>query len=216
MKKAWLAAVAVSLFSTLAFCADDPPKTMIRIIAQMSGTEIPAGSFGEKPKTMWRASNSYCRIDEEPDPAQGLHLRTIMNEPDSWLVDLASNGAKHMVDPGPTFNCRMPIFAFSMELYKSKIGELEYGHELEFFHKNGAKQVDGPDLQSFKANYYQLTIDDMVLTLVERADIHVPILIGLIRGEKIAKVRYLLWGDQAPFKADLFARPTEVTMEEVK
>jgi len=216
MKKTWLAVLAIPLMSLSGVCADEPPKTMIRIIAQMSGTEIPSGSFAEKPKTIWRASNSYCRIDEEPDPVQGLHLRTIMNEPDSWLVDLANKRAKHMVDPGPTFNCRMPIFAFSTEMYKSKVGELEYGHELEFFHKNGAKQVDGPELESFKANYYQLIVDDMTLTLVERVDVHVPILIGLIQGQKITKVRYLLWDDQAPFKADLFARPTDVTMEEVK
>jgi hypothetical protein len=216
MRRAWLATLAIPLISITGVCADDPPKTMIRIIAQMSGTEIPAGSFAEKPKTMWRASNGYCRIDEEPDPAQGLHLRTIMNEPDSWLVDLANRRAKHMVDPGPTFNCRMPIFAFSMEMYKSKVGELEYGHEIDFFHKNGAKQVDGPELESFKTNYYQVTVDDMTLTLVERVDVHVPILIGLIQGQKMTKVRYLLWDDQAPFKADLFAKPTDVAMEEVK
>ena len=139
-----------------------------------------------------------------------------MNEPDSWLVDLANNRAKHMVDPGPTFNCRMPIFAFNMEMYKGKVGELEYGHELEFFQKNGAKQVDGPKLESFKAYYYDLALEGMVLKLVERVDIHVPIRIALLQGEKITQVRYLLWEDKIPFKADLFAKPVGVNIEEVK
>jgi hypothetical protein len=53
------------------FCADEPPKTMIHLIVQMSGTDIAAGSFAEKPVTKWRASNSYCRSDEEPDPGRG-------------------------------------------------------------------------------------------------------------------------------------------------
>lgn len=216
MKNRWLAALFTLLVPLSGFCANDPPSTMIHVIVQLSGTDIPEGSFAGKPKTMWRATNSFCRSDEEPDPAQGLHLRTIMNEPDSWLVDLANNRAKHMVDPGPTFNCRMPIFAFSMEMFKSKVGGLEYGHELEFFQKNGARQVDGPELQSFKANYYELALDGMVLQLVERADIHVPILIALLQGEKITKVRYLLWENQVPFKADLFAKPTGVSIEEVK
>ena len=189
---------------------------MIHVIVQMSGTDIPAGSFAEKPKTIWRASNSYCRSDEEPDPAQGLHLRIIMNEPDSWLVDLANGRAKHMVDPGPTFNCHLPIFAFSVEVYKSKVGQLEYGHELEFFQKYLAKQVDGPALESFKANYYELQLDGMVLRLVERADIHAPILIALIQGEKVTSVKYILWENSVPFKADLFAKPADVTVEEVK
>ena len=139
-----------------------------------------------------------------------------MNEPDSWLVDLANNRAKHMVDPGPTFNCRMPIFAFNMEMVKGKVGGLEFGHELEFFQKNGAAQVDGPPLESFKANYYELAVDGMVLKLVERVDIHVPILIALLQGEKITKVSYLLWEDHIPFKADLFAKPTGMIMEDVK
>jgi hypothetical protein len=216
MKNPWLAALVMLLVSGSGFCADDPPRTMIHVIVQLSGTDIPEGSFAGKPKTLWRATNSYCRSDEEPDPAQGLHLSIIMNEPDSWLVDLANNRAKHMVDPGPTFNCRLPIFAFSMELLKSKVGGLEYGHELEFFQKNGAKQVDGPELKSFKANYYEVALDGMVLKLVERVDIHAPILISLLQGEKVTSVRYLLWEDQIPFKADLFAKPTGVSIEEVK
>jgi hypothetical protein len=189
---------------------------MIHVIAQLSGANIPAGTFAAKPKTMWRASNSYCRIDEEPDPAQGLHLRTIMNEPDSWLVNLADNRAKHMVDPGPTFNCRMPIFAFSMELLRSKVGELEYGHEVEFFQKNKAREVAGPKL-AFETKYFELSLaDGTVLKFVERADIHAPIMIGLLQGEKVTTVRYLLWEDQVPFRPELFAKPEGVTMEELK
>jgi hypothetical protein len=216
MRNTWLTAGIMFLVPLCAFCAANAPTMMIHVIAQMSGTDVPAGAFAGKPKTMWRASNSYCRIDEEPDPEHGLHLRTIMNEPNAWLVDLASNRAKHMVDPGPTFNCRMPIFAFDMSMVKGKIGELEYGRELEFFQKYGAKQVEGPKLESFAANYYELTIDGMLLTLVERADTHAPIMIRLVQGEKITKVKYLLWEDQVPFKLDLFAKPTGVKMEEAK
>jgi hypothetical protein len=216
MKLFWLATFMALLIPVSGIRADEVPHTMTHVIVQMSGTDIPDGSFAAKPKTIWRASNSYCRLDEEPDPPQGLHLRTIMNEPDSWLIDLASNRAKHMVDPGPTFNCRLPIFAFSMEMFKSKVGGLEFGHELEFFKKNAAVLVDGPALESFKANYYRLELDGMVLMLVERGDIHVPILIALSQGEKVTKVQYLLWEDQVPFKPDLFSKPTGGNMEEVK
>jgi hypothetical protein len=215
MRRAWLTAAAILIVPFGGFSADEMPTKMIHLIAQMSGTDIPAGAFGGKPKTMWRASNNYCRIDEEPDPQKGLHLRTIMNEPDAWLVDLASNRAKHMVDPGPTFNCRMPIFAFDMAMAKGKIGELEFGRELEFFQKNGAKEVSGPKLE-FKAAYYELELNGMILKLVERVDIHAPILIALLQGEKTTEVRYLLWDDQVPFKIDLFSKPAGVTMEELK
>jgi hypothetical protein len=187
---------------------------MTHAVVQMSGTDISADSFSAKPKTFWRASNQYCRVDEEPDPEKGIHGTLIVSEPDAWLVNLADNTAKHVLDHGPTFNCRLPIFALDQEMAKSKIGELEIGRELDFFHSNGAKLIEGPKLQ-FEANYYELTVGDSVLRLVERVDIHAPILIGLARGDKVYKARYLQWED-VPFKADLFAKPTGVKIEEAK
>ena len=209
-------AVSVTLVLALprvAVCAEKPSK-MTHAIVQMSGTDISADSFFAKPKTLWRASNQYCRVDEEPDPDKGIHGRLVINEPDAWLINLADNTAKHMLDPGPTFNCRLPIFAMDAEMAKSKIGELEVGRELVFFHANGARLIEGPKLQ-FETNYYELTIGDSVLRLVERVDIHAPILIGLARGDKEYKARYLLW-DEVPFKADLFEKPTGVETKEVK
>lgn len=181
----------------------------------MSATDIRTDSFAAKPKVYWRASNRYCRVDEEPDTEKGIHGRTVINEPDAWLVNLADNTAKHLVDQGPTFNCRLPIFASEPETMKSKVGELEFGRELSFFRDNGAKQIEGPKLE-FPANYYELLIGDSVLKLVERADVHVPIMIGLIRGDKALWVRYMLWDDQVPFKSDLFVKPTGVKVEETK
>ena len=205
--------LALILLPRTGVCADTPSK-MIHAIVQMSGTDIADESFAAKPKKFWRASNQYCRVDEELDPANGIHGRLVFNEPDAWLINLADQTAKHVIDPGPTFNCRLPIFAFDAETTKGKIGELEIGRELDFFHTNGAKLIDGPKL-SFEANYYELKIADSVLRLVERVDIHAPILIVLVQGDKLYKARYLLW-DEVPFKADLFAKPTGVKIEEAK
>jgi hypothetical protein len=154
-------------------------------------------------------------VDEEPDPKEGIHSRIVFNEPDVWLINLADNTAKHLVDHGPTFNCKLPVFATDLETAKGKVGELEFGRELEFFQANGAKQIEGPKLE-FETNYYEVVVGDSVLKLVERADIHAPILIGLIRGDKAFWVRYLLWDNQVPFKADLFAKPTGLKIEEPK
>jgi hypothetical protein len=192
----------------------DIPNNMIHAIVQMSGTDFPAQSFAAKPKIFWRASSQYCRVDEEPDPANAIHGRLVVNEPDAWLINRADETAKHILDTGPTFNCKLSIFAYDPEMAKGKIGELEIGRELDFFHANGAKSIDGPKLE-FEANYYELTIGDSILRLVERVDIHAPILIGLVRGDKVYEAHYLLWGD-VPFKADLFAKPTGVKMEEAK
>jgi hypothetical protein len=194
-------------------CAEVPDK-MTHAVVTMSGTDIAADSFFAKPKTFWRASHQYCRVDEEPDPENGIHGRLIVNEPDAWMVNLADNTARHVLDSGPTFNCKLPIFEMSEEMAKSKIGELEIGRELDFFRANGAKQIEGPKL-SFEANYYELNIGDSTLRMVERVDVHAPILIMLKRGDTMYTARYQLWGEVA-FKADVFAKPFGVKIEEAK
>ena len=207
-----LAVMLILFFLCARVCADSEPTKMTHVVAQMSGTGIPRNSFAAKPKIYWRASNQYCRVDEEPDPEKEIHGRMIINEPDVWLVNLADNTAKHLIDPGPTFNCKLPIFASDADAIKSKLGELEFGRELAFFRVNGAKSIQGPKL-GFQANYYELVLGDSTLKLVERADIHAPILIGLIQGDKAFWVRYLLWDDQVPFKAHLFAKPIGVKVQ---
>lgn len=208
--------VSVMILHVLAGTAvsADPPSKMIHAVVQMSAKDIPADSFFNKPKVYWRASNRYCRVDEEPDPEKGIHGRLLMNEPDAWLINLADNTAKHMLDPGPTFNCRLPIFAMSEEMARSKIGEIEIGRELDFFQHNGAKLVAGPKLH-FEAKYYELQVGDWTVNLVERVDIHAPIMIGLVSREKSYTARYLLW-EEVPFKGDLFAEPSGFKIEEVK
>jgi hypothetical protein len=209
-----LAKLAATLL--LASAAGVPtPTTMTHVIVHYSGGDIQPGSFAEKPKTFWRSGTSFCRVEEAADSEQNLHLLIVTNEPNSWLIDLANNRMKHMVDPGPTFNCRLPIFAFSQAMATGKIGQLEFGHELEFFRSHNATQKEGPDLKSFKALYYELQIDDDAkLELVERADIQAPILIALIQGDKATTVRYSLWEDQLPFKPELFTPPTGMKVEE--
>jgi hypothetical protein len=52
--------------------------------------------------------------------------------------------------------------------------------------------------------------------LVERPDIHAPVLIALIRKNKVLQVRYLLWDDRVPFNPGLFAKPTYAKITEAK
>jgi hypothetical protein len=204
----------VHIFLACTAFAGETPSKMTHAIIQMSGSGISADSFSAKPKTFWRASNQYCRVEEEADPERGIHGRMVINEPNAWLVNLADNTAKHLVDPGPTFNCKLPIFAMSPEMAKSKISELEIGRELEFFKQNGAKLIEGPKLQ-FEAKYYEVQIGDYSLRLVERVDTRAPIMIGLKHGSDQYLAHYLLW-EEVPFKSDLFAKPEGVKVEEAK
>jgi hypothetical protein len=55
------------LLASLAL-AQDAPKTMNRITVQLDGSEVPQNSFARKPKTIYRAGGTYCRVEEALNP----------------------------------------------------------------------------------------------------------------------------------------------------
>src|SRR5260370_24814758 len=127
---------------------------------------------------------------DERDHIQFVLFVTITNEPAAWLVDLVSSRATQIGDFGSTFNCRLPVFAFGQAMATGTLGQLEFGHELEFFKAHHATEVKGPEQKAFKALYYQLDIDGATLRMIERADTQQPALIALVRGDKMIKAKY--------------------------
>ena len=83
--------------------------SMTKIVSRIISDSVPEGSFASKPKTLYRAGNKYSRTEEELDVENNLHALLIVNEPDTWMINLADKTARHIVDPGPTFNFRAPI-----------------------------------------------------------------------------------------------------------
>jgi hypothetical protein len=73
--------------------------------------EIMTGSVLAQPKVMYRAGTKYCRVEEAEDSQNKIHGLFIVDEPDAWMINLYDKLARHVVDPGPTFNCKLPIFA---------------------------------------------------------------------------------------------------------
>src|SRR5262245_8667997 len=166
MKFLW---VSFCLLSATTF-GQQLPDTMTKLTARLQSAEIPEGSFAAKPKTMYRAGSSYCRTEELPDPEQGIHGLLIINEPDVWMVNLFTKTARHFVDPGPTFNCRMPIFveehveSQSVDM-RNPLSELEFGRELAYFKGKGATPKEGPVLQGKPTNVYTSRAGDSQLFL---------------------------------------------------
>jgi len=178
----------------------------------LEGPDIPAGSFATKPKVMYRAGSRYCRVEEAPDEDNGLHGLLIVNEPDYWMANLVTKTARHGVDPGPTFNCHMPLFADDPD--KDAPG-LEFGLEMEFFKANGASSHEGSVLQGKKTTQYQVEIGGSKLALFTYGTPERPLAVGRVRGGKGEIYWYSGYG-QVPFDAKLFAKPEGTKIEEMK
>jgi hypothetical protein len=199
--------------------AQQPPKTMTKMVVQLQSTDVPAASFATRPKTMLRAGTKYCRTEEEPDPAHGIHGLTIIDEPDVWMVNLADKSAKHMVDPGPTFYCRMPILAsrFSElpEAEAKQVAGLEFGNELAYFQSKGATLAPGPVLQTKQTVKFQLQFGESSVALFAYGTPEKPLAVVWTRGDKHDIYWYSGYGE-VDFDATLFAKPGGVKIEDAK
>jgi len=113
--------------------------TKLEVILQ--SPDALAGSFASKPKVIYLAGTRYCRIEEAAAPERRIHALMIINEPDYWMVNPLVKTARHGVDPGPTLNCRLPMFSDSTAKStgdSSIEADLEFGLEFEYFNSKGA------------------------------------------------------------------------------
>lgn len=211
--------LCICLSSVIAF-GQEPPRTMTKLVVHLQSPDAPEGSFAAQPKIMYRAGTGFCRIEESADSEHGIHGLLLVNEPDEWLVNLITKSGRHFVDPGPTFNCRLPIFVFGEDIksaadLKKPLMDLEFGRELAFFVNNGAIPSDGPNLQGKSTKVYTVNVADSQLLLFTNGAPELPVAIARQHGD----VREVYWyGDYAeiPFDGKLFAPPNGVKIEEAK
>jgi hypothetical protein len=198
---------------------EEPPKVMTKVEVILHSTDAPDGSFAAKPKVFYRAGNGYCRIEEAVDSEHGLHNLMIVNEPDYWMVNLITKTAKHNIDPGPTFNCHLPVFAYgtpqSLDEEMKEIRELEFGRELEFFKDKGAVPEQGPVLFKKETTSYKAKVGTAVLTLFVAKSPELPVAVSLRRGDENQTFLYSLYA-RTEFDPKLFAKPENVRIEDSK
>jgi len=198
--------------------AQEPPKTMTKLEVLLQSPDVTPGSFATKPKLMYRAGSRYCRTEEAPNPDRGIHGLMIIKEPDAWMVNLLAKTAQHVVDPGPTFNCHMPIFADIAKLRDDEtrqIMALEFGLELEFFKSKGAIPKKGAVLQGKETTAYMLDIGESTFALFTYGTPERPLAVMRKHGDKADIFWYSGYG-QVVFDPKLFAKPENVKIEDPK
>ena len=197
----------------------EPPKMMTKVQVTLHSPDVQDGSFAAKSKIYYRASDRFCRIEESADPESGLHNLMIINEPDYWTVNLVAKTAQHGIDPGPTFNCHLPIFAYgspqSLDEETREIRGLEFGPEMEFFERKGAVPEPGPVLFKRETTTYKVQVGTAELTLFLAKSSKLPIAVSLKRGDKNDIFLYSQYA-RMEFDPKLFAKPADVKIEDSK
>jgi len=136
MKTIAVLTISGLVLATRALASDTcSPKQMVKVVIEDQSPSLPKGDFAALPKTIYRYQSGFGRIEEANDVANNIHGLIVINEPDSWMVDLSTREGIHAVDQKEPFVVRMPVFAgyAQQSSFPRELLGLEFGCEAAFF-----------------------------------------------------------------------------------
>ncbi len=196
----------LSLLSLGAQAADDK---MLYVEYKLVSKQITPDSFDAQIKKVWRLGGEYLRFEDAPNPQTKIHGLIIVAEPDIWIVDRNTNQGQHTLDPGPTFKIHFPLLASETS---EKLRQLEFGHELEFFQENGAKEMGSQEVDGLKCKLFRLETDDREATLFLKTD-DTPLQISVKSADYEYAVRFVRYDAQRKPDKSLFQLPPGVQLK---
>jgi hypothetical protein len=185
----------------------------VRIVTVNTSPGIPKDSFASQPLVMYRAGPQRLRLEEAPDPVNGIHQLIVSNWPDSWAVNLLDKKGQHVKDDDPVPVVHAPVITADPSLgIPAAWSALEYGCEWEFFSANQAVQVPTEKHDLIK---HQLTEGAWRITLVTAQDSQRPWMMMLSKDGKVTwAIRYTAYAIQGAADPALFAKPEGIEFTE--
>ncbi|HSM92343.1 MAG TPA: hypothetical protein VLT47_05595 [Anaeromyxobacteraceae bacterium] len=194
---------------------DAPPASrMVRLVTRDVSPGVQRDSFGAKPTTLYRLGEKYGRLEEEADPAAGIHGLIVVAEPRAWKVNLADMTGQSFTDPGPSFVFRAPIIPTPPKGPPPPM--LELGMEYEFMRAHGAKPktvvVGGKPQEALVAQ-----VEGYVITLAgDRASERPSRVKVEQKGKTLVELEYLEYAKDLAPRMELFAPPAGVRFSDAK
>ena len=182
-------------------------RSMVYIEYRFIAVNIKPGSFEGSVRKMWRYKDSYARLEEAPNPQTGIHGLLITNAPNSYLINRYTKVARHVVDPGSTYNVVIPVFPSERD---GKLKGLQMGRELAFFQANGAVVFPDEPVDTNMCSVLRAKIEDSEIKLFLDKDSKQPRQVWIRNPRSEYAVRYLRYQTDLPADLSLFAVPKDV------
>jgi hypothetical protein len=174
---------------------------------------VPAGSFGAEPRGFYRIGSDKLRVEEAADPSNGIHAVVVISEPNIWMANLFDNTGKHIVDPGPTFFAKAPVFGAPGP--SGKLVGLEFGCEAEFLAANAPKAVRSEQIGNARYNVYRVDDEPDAVEVLELSGTSTPAYARYYhQGKMVELLRYDLYSTAPANDPNLFAPPAGVRYSE--
>jgi hypothetical protein len=125
---------------------------LIKIVTSNTTPGIKPDSFASKPRTVYRSGNSLARVEEVDDPVDKVHMVVIRAHSEGWTIDLRNKVGRH--SRGLPDIVRVPLAPIG------GLGDLEFGHELEFMQTHKIEAKDGTYVYSVDGYVVKLSLAD--------------------------------------------------------
>ncbi len=197
----------IVFFASSTVFADCFPERVLKIVTAAEYPDTPPDAFVAQPRMLYRLGERYGRIEEPYSPQDNVQHLVIISEPDLWMVNLVDMTGQHMVDPGPTFIFRAPVFD---SLESAFWRRFEFGCEEAFMKAAGARteaMADG-------AVKYTHVAEGTTVSLIvangkpQRVEVAKP-------NQKFA-VRYVSFEVLSTTSTERFQRPDKVQFRETE
>lgn len=194
---------------------------MTKIVYRRVDSAVKPDAVEAKPRTLYRAQDKYLRLEVPPNPAEKTHILKITREPDDWTINLIDHTARHLLDSGPTFSARAPIFWTPKAPGEPDPDEqfiaLEFGNEEAFFRQNNAREMEPRKIDGKECKGLAIKTETRELTLLIDAQTGKPVQIESTKeGKPEFALRYVSYETNLPFDPSLFEPPEGLKITEAK
>lgn len=205
----WIIAALGLSAAPMAQAAECAPARMVRVVIQNALPGLPASSPQAKPRTMYRHTERYARIEEPMDPTSKRKLLVIVAEPDVWMIDEVAKKGQRAKDPGPVYEFRAPIL--SPDRVPELFQKLETGCELDFVTDYAPRSVGKVKIDKRTYDQRQVIMGPLRLEFLLNEAGDQVFQVALYRNERPeVMLRYLDYNAQLPPDMALFAPPPGV------
>ena len=184
------------------------PENMLKVVTSAEIPGAPKDGFASMPKINYRFSNRYGRTEEEYNPATGLHILAVVDEPNMWIANRATGKGRHIIDPGPSFNFRATLFGdeAATSLF---IRSLEIGCEVDAFEKSNIKPIEIDHLvYGIVSSYVYIEGNESIKLLTKKRK---PVRLEYYKdGVLDVAQNYLEYKDDLDFDPNLFLKPSNI------
>jgi len=189
-------------------------ESMTKVVFRQEGPDVAPGSFGAKPKTLYRWKSTMGRVEQALDADHHLQELFIANGKDGWLINLADKTGTHLVDPSTDNDFYVPIVPAGKPNENPPIRDFQIGRELDFMasQKVASKPVvkDGKTLILYECVKEGYTLDFYVSTSSgspTESDVSKD-------GKLLLRLVYLEYSSALDPNPSLFQPPTDVKISE--